>query len=65
MPHLSCPACRLTTYSAAAHATSDRCPRCDAPLGDPARVSSGVRRRWDLSDLRLSARQKGVARGTG
>ncbi len=64
MPHLSCPACRLTTYSAAAHATSDRCPRCDASLRDPARVGDGLRR-WNLSDLRLSARQKGVARGTG
>jgi anti-sigma regulatory factor (Ser/Thr protein kinase) len=33
MPYVSCPGCRLSLYSAAAHSwISDRCPVCDASL---------------------------------
>jgi Zn-finger nucleic acid-binding protein len=59
MPHLICPTCGLTTYSAAGHATTDRCPRCDRPLKDAGR-RPGVVRRWRLADMRLLARREGV-----
>jgi Zn-finger nucleic acid-binding protein len=32
MPYLSCPGCRLSLYTAAVNATTERCPRCDAWL---------------------------------
>ena len=32
MPYLNCRDCRLTVYSAAAHSTVERCPRCDGAL---------------------------------
>lgn len=35
MPYMSCPACALTTYSAATFATLDECPRCAATIGSP------------------------------
>jgi hypothetical protein len=44
MPYIYCPGCRLLLYSAAAHSTADRCPRCDAPLArspDPSVGSAG------------------------
>jgi len=61
MPYMICPACRLTSYSAAGLAT--RCPRCDAPL-DAHRAEASVRR-WNLSALRYSARGKELEHGTG
>jgi hypothetical protein len=64
MPHLICSTCRLTTYSAAGHATADRCPRCDAPLSDAERVASSGRR-WKLSDLRILARREEADHGLG
>ena len=62
MPHLICPSCGLTSYSAAARVTLDRCPRCDAALsGDSAddRV-----RRWNLAAVRPAARRKEAQHGT-
>jgi hypothetical protein len=38
MPYLNCPNCRLSVYSAAAYATLDYCPRCDARLGQTRRL---------------------------
>jgi len=32
MPYISCPGCRLTVYSAAAHSTVEHCPRCGERL---------------------------------
>ena len=32
MPYLSCPGCRLSLYTAAVNATTERCPRCDTVL---------------------------------
>jgi hypothetical protein len=32
MPYLSCPGCRLSLYTAAVNATTERCPRCDTQL---------------------------------
>jgi len=37
MPQLICPTCGLQTYSAARHAQSDCCPRCDTTLKDAER----------------------------
>ena len=51
MPHLTCPNCRLTSYSAAGHATVDRCPRCDSPLGTTPRARKALRR-WNVFALR-------------
>ncbi len=56
MPHLICPTCGLTSYSAAAYATVDDCPRCDRPL-KTAKRSPVAQRRWKLSDLRFLARE--------
>ena len=40
MPYVICPACGLTTYSAALWSSVDACPRCgrDLPSRRPARV---------------------------
>jgi hypothetical protein len=38
MPYLNCPNCHLHVYSAAAYATRDYCPRCDARLGPAGRL---------------------------
>jgi len=53
MPYLICPACRLKAYSAAGHATTDRCSRCDSSLAGAERAD-GVLRRWKVADLRLA-----------
>ena len=59
MPHLICPTCRLTSYSAAGHATSDRCPSCDTALAGETQAE-GVVRRWMIDDLRVLERREGV-----
>jgi Zn-finger nucleic acid-binding protein len=59
MPYLMCPACRLSTDSAAGFPTADRCPRCDGLLID-AELPQGTARRWKVSDLRLRARPGGA-----
>jgi hypothetical protein len=61
MPYMICPACRLTSYSAAGLATHDRCPRCDAPL-DADRAEDSVRR-WNLEALRATARREELEHG--
>jgi hypothetical protein len=61
MPHLICPTCRLTSYSAAGHARSDRCPRWDTALAGEKQAEDVVRR-WTVDDLRHLARQEGVER---
>jgi anti-sigma regulatory factor (Ser/Thr protein kinase) len=38
MPYHRCPACGLTSYSAAAHSTVGVCPSCAAPLADHSKV---------------------------
>jgi len=48
MPHLTCSTCRLVSYSAAGHATVDRCPRCDSPLGSTPRAMKALRG-WNLN----------------
>jgi hypothetical protein len=62
MPYVACPACELTSYTAAGLATHDRCPRCDAPLegGDRAEDPG---RPWDLDALRVAARTEEVEHG--
>jgi hypothetical protein len=62
VPHLICPTCRLTSYSAAAYATPDRCPRCDAQLECGERAEDRLRR-WKLTDLRRAARTEAVEYG--
>lgn len=64
MPCLVCPACRLASYSAARHATTDRCPSCDASLKGAER-SDGVLRRWNVADLRSALRARGTDDGLG
>jgi uncharacterized Zn finger protein (UPF0148 family) len=62
MPHLICPSCGLTSYSAAGRVTPDRCPRCDAALGGDS-VDDRVRR-WNLAAVRPAARRKEAQHGT-
>jgi len=38
MPYLHCPTCRLSTYSAAAYASHDECPRCGTTLAAAPRT---------------------------
>ena len=59
MPHLICPSCGLSSYSAAAFATVDLCPRCDRPLKGAERTHDGARG-WDVADVRLLARYEEV-----
>jgi hypothetical protein len=64
MPYLICPACRLEAYSAAAHASPDRCSRCDASLAGAERAD-GILHRWKVTDLRTAARQEKAHDGLG
>jgi hypothetical protein len=64
MPYLICSACRLEAYSAAGYATTDRCPRCDAPLGGAERADA-ILHRWKVTDLRLAARREEALDGLG
>jgi ribosomal protein L34E len=57
MPYLTCPTCRLAAHSAARHATTDRCSRCDGPLAGAERAD-GVLRGWKVADLRLATRRE-------
>ena len=59
MPHLMCPACGLTSYSAAGYTTYDRCPGCDAPLERAKRTQASLPL-WGLADLRLFESRKEV-----
>jgi tRNA(Ile2) C34 agmatinyltransferase TiaS len=62
MPHLICPSCGLTSYSAAGRVTLVRCSRCDAALtGDSADDRVG---RWNLAAVRPAARRKEAQHGT-
>jgi hypothetical protein len=48
MPYLSCPSCRLSLYTAAANATTEQCPRCDARLVSSPRQLFQSARQGDL-----------------
>ena len=45
MPYLTCPVCRLTSYSATTGPTPGRCPGCDSRL-------TGTLHAWNPSELR-------------
>src|SRR5829696_1216709 len=64
MPHLICPSCGLTSYSAAGYATYDRCPRCDVPLTGASGLASSARR-LTLAALCLETRHVGAQASTG
>ncbi len=64
MPYLICPCCRLEAYSAAGYATVDRCSRCGTALGGAERADV-LRRRWKVTDVRLTVPQEEVAHGVG
>src|SRR4051794_35218173 len=38
MPYHRCPACSVTSYSAAAHSTAGACPSCCAPLAEDSKL---------------------------
>jgi hypothetical protein len=63
MPYILCPACGLTSYSAAGRSTHDYCPRCDASLEPLGRPGDPIRR-WDLTALRRAAPSKELEYGT-
>jgi hypothetical protein len=54
MPYLSCPGCRLTVYSAAAHSTVEPCPCCGAGL-----FVDSAHRRLDATRRELHRRAEG------
>ncbi len=58
MPHLICSSCGLTSYSAARHASHDRCPRCDAALKGGGPTDDRVRQ-WNLAAVPRAARPEG------
>jgi anti-sigma regulatory factor (Ser/Thr protein kinase) len=39
MPYHRCPACSVTSYSAAAHSSALTCPSCSAPLAEDSKLS--------------------------
>jgi hypothetical protein len=43
MPYTHCPSCRLQTFSAAAYASRDECPRCGSELALQPRRLFGSR----------------------
>jgi anti-sigma regulatory factor (Ser/Thr protein kinase) len=43
MPYYQCPACGLTSYSAAGHASASACPECSAALPDDAKRPQPLR----------------------
>ena len=38
MPYYRCPACSVTSYSAAAHSSASICPSCSAPRAEDSKV---------------------------
>jgi ssDNA-binding Zn-finger/Zn-ribbon topoisomerase 1 len=39
MPYTTCPKCRKSVYTAAAHTPSDPCPHCHEPMQRAARLA--------------------------
>jgi Zn-finger nucleic acid-binding protein len=60
MPLLICPRCGLETYSAARHASVDRCTKCDTPLSDRGRLAN--LERLTRQALRAVPRHEGLER---
>jgi hypothetical protein len=42
MPYYRCPACSVTSYSAASYSTAPACPSCSAPLAVDSRRVLGL-----------------------
>jgi hypothetical protein len=60
MPYVACPGCTLRTYSAAAWAETDDCPRCGRELPSrsvrvaPVRVASHMTRAAQIESARIA-----------
>jgi len=67
MPYVTCRACTVSVYTAAAHTTRDACPVCDEPL---ALLSRSARSRADARTApdpvsRLSPARRPTVRPAG
>jgi anti-sigma regulatory factor (Ser/Thr protein kinase) len=63
MPYYRCPACGLTTYSAAAHSSANACPSCSAPLTEDSKLVVVPGAKHNLSrTLRAQPQAAGEAR---
>jgi anti-sigma regulatory factor (Ser/Thr protein kinase) len=63
MPYHRCPACSVTSYSAAAHSSASACPNCFAPLADGSKVVVVPGAKHDISrTLRAQPQAAGEAR---
>ena len=59
MPYLHCQRCRLTVHRAGLHATTEGCPRCDAPLArTPRRLFPGAGPSLDAAPRRRFTRSR-------
>jgi hypothetical protein len=66
MPYLNCPSCRLTLYSEPDASPPERCTRCGARLGGPARSLFKTARPGGMSGSRVveALRDRRTARDT-